>query len=665
MGKKNKSVPECEALRYKGTLEKPDIKIFVSHRIDKDSETIDNPLYIPVRCGAIFDKRENNTILGDDTGDNISEKRKSFCELTVQYWAWKNVDADYYGLCHYRRYLSFSDKKYENIDAHNHVIEKVFGDDFIEKYGLSEKKMRKEIVKYDVVSLIPTELDKLETEKNTVYESLKNNPSVFPTKYLDLFIKIFKKKYPDYINDIDEYFDSYTWRAFNCYILKKEYFNEYNEMLFNVLFELEEQLDSTYCNQEQQRFPGYMGEVMFGVYYKHLQRLKNVKTIEKQLVRVEYPEKKKNITPYFVSENVPIVMASSNEYVPFLAVLLQSIIDNSSDKRNYDIIIISSCIRNHNKDILQNMLGDRSNFSIRFIEAERYLTGRSFYTAMHVTTMTYLRLAMLDILQYYDKAIYLDCDVVVNADIGELYDIDLSGHLIGAAIDTVMSGWCNMKGHQQIYYNEKVIGLKNKFEYFNAGIIVVNLKEFREFYTTEKLLDMAASRKWKWFDQDVLNKVCEGKTKFISNQWNVMVHWHDLEWQLTEYFAPNYIYEEYKIALENPKAIHFAGRSIPCFVPCVDLAEFFWKYARKTPYYEIILGAMIDNKNAILINSQIDTRTGARKIADKVLPKGTRRREFAKLLLPKDSLRWRFCKQIYYIFKPQYRPQKENEEDDI
>ena len=88
---------------------KKDIKIFVSHRIDLDSETIDNPLFVPVRCGAVFDKRENVTMLGDNTGDNISEKRMSFCELTVQYWAWKNVEADYYGLCHYRRYFSFSD----------------------------------------------------------------------------------------------------------------------------------------------------------------------------------------------------------------------------------------------------------------------------------------------------------------------------------------------------------------------------------------------------------------------------------------------------------------------------------------------------------------------------------------------------------------------------
>ena len=93
--------------------EKPDIKIFVSHRIDMEAETIDNPLYVNVRCGAVYDKRENIDMVGDDTGDNISEKRESFSELTVMYWAWKNVEADYYGLCHYRRYLSFATQYHE------------------------------------------------------------------------------------------------------------------------------------------------------------------------------------------------------------------------------------------------------------------------------------------------------------------------------------------------------------------------------------------------------------------------------------------------------------------------------------------------------------------------------------------------------------------------
>ena len=159
MKKTFKPVPNVDCLKYKGTPEKPDIKIFVSHRIDLNSVTIDNPLYIPVRCGATFDERTEEEIggmLGDDTGDNISEKRDSFCELTVQYWAWKNVKADYYGLCHYRRYLSFSNTLYsENLNENQCGL--VVANSFQkanESFKLCEEKtMREQISKYDIVTI--------------------------------------------------------------------------------------------------------------------------------------------------------------------------------------------------------------------------------------------------------------------------------------------------------------------------------------------------------------------------------------------------------------------------------------------------------------------------------------------------------------------------------
>ena len=87
---------------------KPLIKIFSTQRIDKKADVFDCDSIVPVRCGAVYDKTDGCGIIGDNTGENISEKRMTFCELTTQYWAWKNVDADYYGFCHYRRYFSFS-----------------------------------------------------------------------------------------------------------------------------------------------------------------------------------------------------------------------------------------------------------------------------------------------------------------------------------------------------------------------------------------------------------------------------------------------------------------------------------------------------------------------------------------------------------------------------
>ena len=122
-----------------------DVKIFVSHRIDKDSEVLDNPFFIPVRCGAVYDNHAAPSTIGDDIGDNISQKKAKYGELTVQYWAWKNIEADYYGLCHYRRYLSFSSIQHETSYSvskdwkeviHNEVVEDYFDVNSQKKYGL-------------------------------------------------------------------------------------------------------------------------------------------------------------------------------------------------------------------------------------------------------------------------------------------------------------------------------------------------------------------------------------------------------------------------------------------------------------------------------------------------------------------------------------------------
>ena len=81
-----------------------DIKILVCcHKADQ--QVPHHPLLYPIQVGAALSHTHFADFIHDDSGDNISLKNARYCELTAQYWAWKNLNADYYGLFHYRRYL--------------------------------------------------------------------------------------------------------------------------------------------------------------------------------------------------------------------------------------------------------------------------------------------------------------------------------------------------------------------------------------------------------------------------------------------------------------------------------------------------------------------------------------------------------------------------------
>ena len=88
------------------------IKIFIS--CHKKCYIPKHDLLVPIQVGSALSNKRFANMLHDDEGENISEKNKSYCELTAQYWAWKNAEADYYGFFHYRRYMSFADETLEH-----------------------------------------------------------------------------------------------------------------------------------------------------------------------------------------------------------------------------------------------------------------------------------------------------------------------------------------------------------------------------------------------------------------------------------------------------------------------------------------------------------------------------------------------------------------------
>ncbi|MBD5160644.1 MAG: DUF4422 domain-containing protein [Oscillibacter sp.] len=264
------------------------IKIFVSHRIDINSELVDNPLYVPVRCGAVFDSQNPMGIPGEDTGDNISDRRMSFCEFTVQYWAWKNVQAEYYGLCHYRRYLSFAPKRFK-IDEAGMIYVPVMTEGSKRKYGLlNARAMEQEIRDYDIlvseyapVKNIPTPRGKQETVR-AMWEA--HEGVFFDDKAIELLFRLIDESAPEYSASAREYFAGGLHRGYNCYILKRDLFFRLCEFQFPIMFEVERRLDTTGYTQTMRRTPAFLGEMLYGIFIYHITTREQWRVKQLQLV---------------------------------------------------------------------------------------------------------------------------------------------------------------------------------------------------------------------------------------------------------------------------------------------------------------------------------------------------------------------------------------------
>ena len=216
----------------------------------------DDSIYLPMHVGATG--KEGIGFERDDSGDNISEKNPYYCELTGVYWLWKNVKADYYGLTHYRRH--FSAKKGF----------KPGKDKF--KYVLNAEQLEKLLRNNNI--LVP--------KKRKYYiENLYNHYAhTHYAEHLDITREIIKEKCPEYVSAFDVVMKR-TWaHMFNMFIMRREYYNEYCEWLFSILFELENRTDPTKYNAFQARYFGRVSELLFDVWLlKNQYEYKEIPTI--------------------------------------------------------------------------------------------------------------------------------------------------------------------------------------------------------------------------------------------------------------------------------------------------------------------------------------------------------------------------------------------------
>jgi lipopolysaccharide biosynthesis glycosyltransferase len=264
-----------------------------------------------------------------------------------------------------------------------------------------------------------------------------------------------------------------------------------------------------------------------------------------------------------------------------------------------------------------------------------------------LTIETYYRFCLQDILPGYKKILYLDCDIVVKRDIAELFDTDIDGYLLAATVDADLNGLYNMYKDDKIYF-DTVLRLEHGItSYFQAGVLVFNLDEFRKKLPSEVLFKTAMSYHWKFHDQDVLNHLCNGNVKYIDTAWDVLYEAFDRAKKVGEH-APIDIAKAYFDAKKSPYIIHYAGYPKPWDDETCEYGDVFWKYARQSPYYEQLFHELNYKKIYALISQEKSQRVMHRKInmkgllkklINKILPIGSRRRNFVKKLLGRKTKR--------------------------
>lgn len=243
-------------------MQQPDIKIFVS--CHQNSFVPEHPLLYPIQVGTSLSDSEFPNMLHDNTGDHISEKNKRFCELTAQYWVWKNIEADYYGFFHYRRYLVPNPKTKKIYQLHS-LPDEIF----LDKCEFSQFESL--IPNYDII------VPKSENMRIPVARHYAE-ANFHHKKDLDLMKSILIRQQPQYQSAMEQYLMQTSCYFGNIFIMKKEVFQDYCEWLYPVLFHIEQEIDMTEYGVEEQRVLGYLGERLLGIYYT--QRKRHLRCLE-------------------------------------------------------------------------------------------------------------------------------------------------------------------------------------------------------------------------------------------------------------------------------------------------------------------------------------------------------------------------------------------------
>ena len=253
-----------------------------------------------------------------------------------------------------------------------------------------------------------------------------------------------------------------------------------------------------------------------------------------------------------------------DNYIPFLSTTIASIVSHASDQYKYRLTIIHDGLSIESKKTIRKFQDNKKifisffNVCVKVHSLSVKLDVRDYYTIT-----TYYRLFLPDLFPALNKGLYLDSDIVLNDDVAKLYNVDLGNNLVGAVPDASVQLFPEFAN-----YVEKVLEVDHT-KYFNAGVLLMNLKKLREFNLERRFISLIKKVTFKVAqDQDVLNYLCKDRVSLLDARWNVM--------PLGE-------------KKDEPFLIHYNLMFKPWNLKDVMYEEHFFKYAEEAGVKEQIL----------------------------------------------------------------------------
>ena len=266
---------------------------------------------------------------------------------------------------------------------------------------------------------------------------------------------------------------------------------------------------------------------------------------------------------------IPIFYAIDDSYSKFVAVSIKSLIMNANNNYNYDINVIYENLSEENAEKLKSLETDNVKIILTEMNQNLSMITDKLGNRLREYTFTltiFFRLFIPVMFPKYHKCIYIDADTVIPGDISRLYNEDLEDNYLGCIVDK-----STIDNEILASYFEEVVGIPRD-KYINSGVLLMNSKKLRELKIDEKFLDLYTKYGFDVIapDQDYINSMCYGHIKYLSDIYDAMPNPNNKE-------------------VENPVIIHYNLFLKPWQYENVQYYDYFWKYAKFTPYYDEIL----------------------------------------------------------------------------